>query len=207
MTEESQIYSPSPNVSLPLANIDYNLQTAACTNTSDWTATKTLPASSEASPYIARQAGRDPSTSNTPPRQPTDIKNPMAAPLDEDDLLFEVDFDTETLQQLHDVYERDRFPSDEKVSELASQAARRIESTEDGGGQVDEVELQRRVREWFSKERSKDAKNGKVRCIVGCDILIANIYPSYSHFPHQVRCHPNNMHSERVASSAVTRTE
>ena len=86
----------------------------------------------------------------------------MAGLLDEDDLLFEVDFDTETLQQLHDLYERDRFPSDGKVAELASQAAKRIESTDEEGSQVDLAELQRRVREWFSKERSKDAKNGKV---------------------------------------------
>lgn len=98
----------------------------------------------------------------------------MAALLDEDDLLFEVDFDTETLQQLHDVYERDRFPSDAKVSELASQAARRIESTEVEGSQVDEVELQRRVREWFSNERSKDAKNGKVRGFPSRGILDSN---------------------------------
>ena len=90
----------------------------------------------------------------------------MAALLDEDDLLFEVDFDTETLQQLHDLYERDRFPSDEKVSELAFQAARRMETSEDEGSQVDHAELQRRVREWFSKERSKDAKNGKVRVVI-----------------------------------------
>lgn len=112
----------------------------------------------------------------------------MAALLDEDDLLFEVDFDTETLQQLHDVYERDRFPSNEKVSELASQAASRIENIEEEGNQVDKAELERRVREWFSKERSKDAKNGKVRVFVPCSSLNAyNLFPTATpHARHDV---------------------
>jgi hypothetical protein len=92
----------------------------------------------------------------------------MSALLEEDDLLFEVDFDTETLDQLHSVYEKDRFPSDERVEQLASDAARRMESTDEGASAVDAGELQRRVREWFSKERTKDAKNGKVSCVESC---------------------------------------
>lgn len=99
----------------------------------------------------------------------------MSALLEEDDLLFEVDFDTETLEQLHSVYEKDRFPSEDRVEQLANDAAKRMESTDEGASAVDAGELQRRVREWFSKERTKDAKNGKVSCasLVGDTPLIA----------------------------------
>lgn len=128
----------------------------------------------------------------------------MATLLDEDDLLFEVDFDTETLQQLHDFYEKDRFPSDEKVAELASQAARRMETSEDEGSQVDHGELQRRVREWFSKERSKDAKNGKVRSSFRTPDPSLMLH-GHSLSRHQAQCRPSSMHLAMGATSTLTR--
>lgn len=103
----------------------------------------------------------------------------MSALLEEDDLLFEVDFDTETLEQMHSVYEKDRFPSEDRIEQLAAQAAKRMESTDEGASLPDEAELQRRIREWFSKERTKDAKNGKVSCEISIDValLMADLQP------------------------------
>lgn len=103
----------------------------------------------------------------------------MSAALEEDDLLFEVDFDTETLEQMHSVYEKERFPTEDRVQQLAAQAARRMDITDEGASLPDEVELQRRIREWFSKERTKDAKNGKVSCVIstGVALLITGLQP------------------------------
>lgn len=198
MSEGPRIPSHSPSSTVPLSAIDYNQQTAKC-GSSDWTATKTLPDPSHATPsYLSRRTGPDSSASTTPPPHPTDVGHPMAALLEEDDLLFEVDFDTETLQQMHDLYEKDRFPSDDKIQALAAQTAGRMESTEEGGSPPDEAELQRRIREWFSKERSKDAKNGKVSAANLVKRAVLNdIF--YSHYRHQERCHQSTILSARGA--------
>ncbi|KAJ9098135.1 hypothetical protein QFC21_004464 [Naganishia friedmannii] len=159
MAEESRNPSQPQYQSLPLSVIDYNQQ-ANARSPSDWTATKTPRDQSESIPTHSRPRS-DPATANTPPNYPADIDRSMASLSDEDDMLFEVDFDTETLQQMSDVYQKHRFPSDEEVQSLAAQAASRMGSSEEETSQVDEPELQRKVREWFSKERTKDAKNGK----------------------------------------------
>lgn len=161
MAEESRNPSQLQYQSLPLSVIDYNQQVNARAP-SDWTATKTPQDQSE-STQIHSRPPPDLATANTPPNYPADIDRSMTSLLDEDDMLFEVDFDTETLQQMSDVYQKHRFPSDEEVYSLAAQAASRMGVSEEGTSQVDEPELQRKVREWFSKERTKDTKNGKVR--------------------------------------------
>lgn len=160
MAEESRNPSQPQYQSLPLSVIDYNQQ-ANARSASDWTATKT-PRDQSESILLSLRPPPDLATANTPPNYPADIDHSMTSLLDEDDMLFEVDFDTETLQQMSDVYQKHRFPSDEEVQSLAAQAASRMGSAEEGTSQVDEPELQRKVREWFSKERTKDAKNGKV---------------------------------------------